>query len=362
MTEAGHVFRALALSQGFALHVIASPARTEADRFLEELVTVVGAAREEDVTIERADPYEAWRDEDDVVGRALGGTELLDFFNESRLTLPVAETRTRTLLVVDGTLASGIDAEAWKLLFRRLNEQRNGVVRAVGTDCLFLLPPWLEIALTREAPDFWSIRTTDAVLPGLPRVVDAAEDNVLERDISDELDALLARPSCRALQTELVPLLDAFRACVLDASAGEKLLGDATEAAMAVLEEVSQGRPGSAEAAAIIALPLARIAERAGLATLARLLFDHAASTEDARIIDRRVRIAATLGTVRCLAREGAIDQASRLLDDAATGGWDGDAWVPPLAYGPLGSAYALLGDTVRGDAYAELAEEARED
>ena len=63
-----------------------------------------------------------------------------------------------TILVLDATAATRDEAEGWATVFRRLNERRNGIVRAWPAPFLLALPAWLAPVFAREAPDFWSIR------------------------------------------------------------------------------------------------------------------------------------------------------------------------------------------------------------
>ena len=78
------------------------------------------------------------------------------------------------ILVLDASLALPQDDRAWNLLFQRMNEQRNSIVRAITGSLVLCVPPRLEVVFARAAPDFWSIRSTAVSLtvtpPSSPRI------------------------------------------------------------------------------------------------------------------------------------------------------------------------------------------------
>jgi tetratricopeptide (TPR) repeat protein len=138
--------RALALSEGFALHLAACETPLLAQALLLCIANRVPALRGSSVKVVRLTPT---RTADAPLEPRSLGREVFD-----RLFLPDTEAR---IICLDVTDSRSDDRDAWLWLFQRLNERRNHLY-AIKAPLLFLLPFDLWVELTRFAPDLWSIR------------------------------------------------------------------------------------------------------------------------------------------------------------------------------------------------------------
>lgn len=75
-----------------------------------------------------------------------------------------AGTKSGRLFLIDATRAEPRDEPAWRELFRRLNERRNAVARELPGALLLAASERLVAVFTHEAPDFWSIRSTEVTI------------------------------------------------------------------------------------------------------------------------------------------------------------------------------------------------------
>lgn len=110
------------------------------------------------------------------------------------------------IVILDATWATSAgEVEDWRWLFRRLNELRNDLARAIREALVLCALPRLFAALPEEAPDLWSIRTSSLRLRpalhealGFPREALSLESlaksmTTSEQDDPDDLRAEIAR-------------------------------------------------------------------------------------------------------------------------------------------------------------------------
>ncbi|WP_437976432.1 hypothetical protein WMF11_03725 [Sorangium sp. So ce295] len=143
---------------------------------LDVLAVEVAAAREEPVRLVRLDPYRAHAALDRPIPFELLAEQVL-----ARLVSPAPDERAPgVIFVVDASRALPQDDEGWSQLFQRLNEQRNGIAKALEGPLVLVVPGRLEAAFAHAAPDFWSIRSLAVVVdapPGVrPEAVEPAEE------------------------------------------------------------------------------------------------------------------------------------------------------------------------------------------
>lgn len=145
--------QALALSEGFSFQIaVCSSARASTALQL-WLPDEVAAERDETLSTERISPYPLdWRlprpafvGVDELVELVMGGL--------------VGPQPHADLVFLDAARAREDEADAWRLLFERLNERRNLIARDLRAALTLILPPGLEVEFARAAPDFWSIRS-----------------------------------------------------------------------------------------------------------------------------------------------------------------------------------------------------------
>lgn len=72
------------------------------------------------------------------------------------------------ITVVDASQSGETEISRWATIFQRMNELRNTIVDRAGGELLLCLPPWLYETFATFAPDFWSIRSDEFLLPDPP--------------------------------------------------------------------------------------------------------------------------------------------------------------------------------------------------
>jgi tetratricopeptide (TPR) repeat protein len=166
----------LALSERFHFYLLVCETPRVASAALDVLAVEVAAAREEPVRLVRLDPYRAHAALDRPIPFELLAEQVL-----ARLVSPAPDERAPgVIFVVDASRALPQDDEGWSQLFQRLNEQRNGIAKALEGPLVLVVPGRLEAAFAHAAPDFWSIRSLAVVVdapPGVrPEAVEPAEE------------------------------------------------------------------------------------------------------------------------------------------------------------------------------------------
>ncbi len=73
------------------------------------------------------------------------------------------------------------DDPFWRVLFRIINERRNGLTERLGRPLCLMLGPKLEALLTEHAPDFWSIRSHTRLPTVSPTPVEALGQPLVEK-------------------------------------------------------------------------------------------------------------------------------------------------------------------------------------
>lgn len=148
---------ALAWGERFDLHLVSC----RAPAIVAELVALI--ARE--VSARRVGPCEVDR-VDPAVTRASPLTPLTrDALEQTILEALQTGAPASRVFVVDGTGSTAHDDDAWVWCFQRMNEHRNGIMRAFLGQVVLCLPPRLERLFARQAPDLWSVRTVSLTLP-----------------------------------------------------------------------------------------------------------------------------------------------------------------------------------------------------
>jgi hypothetical protein len=138
--------RGLAMSEGFAVHLVGCETPLVAQALILCLATQVSELRRTPTKMARLAPT---RTADAPLDPQGLGREVFD-----RLFFPDQAQR---IICLDGTDSRADDRAAWIWLFQRLNERRNHLY-AIKAPLLLLLPFDLSVELTHFAPDLWSIR------------------------------------------------------------------------------------------------------------------------------------------------------------------------------------------------------------
>jgi hypothetical protein len=153
--------RVLTRSRRFHFYILRSPSPRAADAALAALGALLPARRAAPVTWERIDPYPP-----------ADSTSLQHQPALLRVLEPlVAEINPPShgrIVVVDASQSSESEISRWATIFQRMNELRNTIVDRTGGELLLCLPPWLYETFAIFAPDFWSIRSDEFVLPDPP--------------------------------------------------------------------------------------------------------------------------------------------------------------------------------------------------
>lgn len=143
----------IALAEGFHAIVVKCESFGLAQSLLDVLRIEVPQWREEPMHWVHLEPYQAHENLNEPISLPFLIEHIL-----KRLVFPSADARgPNVVTIVDASRAMPQDDEAWQLLFQRMNERRNAIMRALSSVLLFLLPRKYDGLLARGAPDFWSI-------------------------------------------------------------------------------------------------------------------------------------------------------------------------------------------------------------
>ena len=164
-----HLISALALGDGFQFHIVVSQSPRQIRQLLATLAEAVPARRGGSLRSEHLAPYDILPRDAPLDGAALAAlvTTHLDAF-------PAPTAAERLVFALDATFTGEADIPAWRLLFRRMNEQRNALARRLDAALLLCLSPRLEAAFAQEAPDFWSLRGVSITLEAETTAADAS--------------------------------------------------------------------------------------------------------------------------------------------------------------------------------------------
>jgi hypothetical protein len=172
--------RALSLSQRFHFYIVTCKAPVVVDAVLDVVVRETAQARGGAPTIRRIDPYARHVDFTEPMRPLKLITDVMDELLREK------SEGDSAISVLDATLASPDDDKAWERLFIRMNERRNAIVKALPREFVLFLPPRLDDAFKRAAPDFWSIRSGEYEVNALPPV-----DSAREKVSPNKLEVLL---------------------------------------------------------------------------------------------------------------------------------------------------------------------------
>ena len=164
-----HLISALALGDGFQFHIVVSQSPRQIRQLLATLAEAVPARRGGSLRSEHLAPYDILPRDAPLDGAALAAlvTTHLDAF-------PAPTAAERLVFALDATFTGEADIPAWRLLFRRMNEQRNALARRLDAALLLCLSPRLEAAFAQEAPDFWSLRGVSITMEAETTAADAS--------------------------------------------------------------------------------------------------------------------------------------------------------------------------------------------
>jgi tetratricopeptide (TPR) repeat protein len=151
-----HLVQALLLGEGFSFHIL-SCSTPRADRatlrFLEREVGRRLRILLPSVNKDAGQPFTP----EDLFASIL-----------EPLIAPLDPAQGPWMLAIDASDVREEDEPAWREVFRRMNERRNGIVRQIEVPLLLCASPRMEVAFAQEAPDFWSIRSTRVEVPLVP--------------------------------------------------------------------------------------------------------------------------------------------------------------------------------------------------
>lgn len=140
---------ALALGEGFQLGVLVVEDADGADHALGALMRLLATQIGRPALILRVGPASDLADPEALA------LAVLD---------PLQDLPPSDVVVLDASMATSHTEAAWEEVFRRLNSRRNGFARVLGRALILCVTPRLELALRREAPDLWSVRSARAGL------------------------------------------------------------------------------------------------------------------------------------------------------------------------------------------------------
>jgi len=159
-SAASRLAEVLLLGEGFQLCVVTCPTKAAADELFTRLGEALDAAAGPAPGVIRLGPHGGVPDPDRARKPVTMATLTAVVLGPLELG-PAERSGGAVSLFIDATGAGEEDGPAWRTLFRRLNEHRNAYARQLGVSLVLCLPPALWIALAREAPDLWSIRSLD---------------------------------------------------------------------------------------------------------------------------------------------------------------------------------------------------------
>lgn len=187
--------RAIALADGFMLHLVGCESHQAAEALLLCLATLLKELRGHPLELAYLAPTRP--DEGPLRPEALA-REVFE-----RLLAPDPLPRA---VFLDATDCTDADRPAWRWLLQRLNERRNHLP-AIAAPLTLLLPLDLEAELPALAPDLWSIRSVGARYSGLLSLPGSlppfpseprSELDYDTRALRAELESLLAQPGPQA--------------------------------------------------------------------------------------------------------------------------------------------------------------------
>lgn len=152
----------LRLAEGFELELVACASPHLAEALIQWLTSQLGADGLEPAQVRThrvaVEPGAGPVDTSSI------GRDVLD---------PLVTDRGARLVFLDVSSARRSDEQAWRWMFQRLNERRNGIATSVNAPLVIIMPPWLETALPAEAPDLWSIRSAAVEIVDQPPALEA---------------------------------------------------------------------------------------------------------------------------------------------------------------------------------------------
>ncbi|HRI69420.1 MAG TPA: hypothetical protein PK156_34550, partial [Polyangium sp.] len=130
-----------------------------ANALVEILETELPQRRGEAMQFVRLDPYGAHKDILAPIPADLLIDEVL-----AKIVHPPAENQGSSVVtIVDASRALPKDDDAWSIMFQRMNERRNAIMRALPGPFLIVAPKRYDLLFARAAADFWSI--LGAIIP-----------------------------------------------------------------------------------------------------------------------------------------------------------------------------------------------------
>jgi hypothetical protein len=198
-SEVATLARALALTDGFALHLVGCETPHLALSLILWLASEVPRLQGAAIKMVRLEPTRTdTAEQASALDPMALGREVFD-----RLLIPDDEPR---VVFLDATDSRTDDRPAWIWLFQRLNERRNHLAK-IGAPLVLLLPFDLEVELTRFAPDLWSIRSAGLKLRKEPPMESRGLELPALSLSSNEERAGGLRSDVKALRAEVEGLL-----------------------------------------------------------------------------------------------------------------------------------------------------------
>ena len=157
--EVRRLIRALALSDRFLFCVVVCPSPAAVGSLSERLERATDPPRK----VVRLAPPDVSRNV-----RALREEELRAAVLDRLLAPPDGSAGPDIVTIIDAAATPNVDAHAWRSTFQRMNEQRNRIVSRHAGALLLCVSRTLEQIFIEAAPDFWSIRSGDYLLPPPP--------------------------------------------------------------------------------------------------------------------------------------------------------------------------------------------------
>jgi hypothetical protein len=166
------LFRGLALADGFSFHALVTPTPAAANRLVDDVVPFLRSQRDEVIELERLTPFPAGDRFPFDYGQPAGVAEI-----DRQIIEPLAypsravdRSRVRVITILDLSCEYVVHAhrDEWAIRFAILNQGRNTISRRSFGSLVALFPPGLELAFAANAPDFWSIRSSDGVIDPAP--------------------------------------------------------------------------------------------------------------------------------------------------------------------------------------------------
>ena len=132
-------------------------ATCEMPRVANALVDILEAElpqqRRESMRFVRLDPYRAHKD----ILAPIPVDLLIDEILAKVVHPPVENQGSSVMTIVDASRSLPQDDDAWSIMFQRMNERRNAIMRALPGPYLIVGPKRYDVLFARAAADFWSI-------------------------------------------------------------------------------------------------------------------------------------------------------------------------------------------------------------